>query len=63
MATRTGNLDLEELAADVAAGRTDTVIVAFADMQGRLVGKRTSARRSPATAPRPATTCSPSTWT
>ena len=40
----TGNLDLDELAADVAAGRTDTVIVAFADMQGRLVGKRTSAR-------------------
>ena len=41
---RTGNLGLDELTADVAAGSTDTVIVAFADMQGRLVGKRTSAR-------------------
>ncbi len=44
MAQRTGNLGLEELASDVAAGTTDTVIVAFADMQGRLVGKRVSAR-------------------
>jgi len=32
---------LEEL---VASGEVDTVIVAFADMQGRLVGKRVSAR-------------------
>ena len=28
----------------IAAGEIDTVIVAFADMQGRLVGKRVSAR-------------------
>ena len=33
--------DLGEL---VAAGDIDTVIVAFADMQGRLTGKRVSAR-------------------
>ena len=33
--------DLEEL---VAAGQIDTVIVAFTDMQGRLTGKRISAR-------------------
>lgn len=34
-------LQLEEL---VAAGEIDTVIVAFTDMQGRLTGKRVSAR-------------------
>ncbi|MFZ2963723.1 MAG: glutamine synthetase family protein, partial [Rhodoglobus sp.] len=39
-----GNLSIKQLAADVAAGATDTVIVAFTDMQGRLVGKRASAR-------------------
>ncbi|MGH3577431.1 MAG: glutamine synthetase, partial [Mycobacterium sp.] len=33
--------DLEQL---VAAGHVDTVIVAFTDMQGRLMGKRISAR-------------------
>ncbi|MCP9276219.1 glutamine synthetase family protein [Mycolicibacterium arenosum] len=33
--------DLEKL---IAAGEVDTVIVAFADMQGRLTGKRISAR-------------------
>ena len=33
--------DLERL---VAAGEIDTVIVAFCDMQGRLTGKRVSAR-------------------
>ena len=33
--------DLERL---VAAGDVDTVIVAFTDMQGRLIGKRVSAR-------------------
>jgi glutamine synthetase len=33
--------DLEQL---VAAGEIDTVILAFADMQGRLTGKRVSAR-------------------
>src|SRR6187401_1137132 len=33
--------DLEQL---VAAGEIDTVILAFCDMQGRLTGKRVSAR-------------------
>jgi glutamine synthetase len=36
----TGRLTLDELGADVAAGDLDTVIVAFCDMQGRLMGKR-----------------------
>ncbi|MBI3216556.1 MAG: glutamine synthetase [Mycobacterium sp.] len=36
-----GSADLEQL---VAAGEIDTVIVAFTDMQGRLTGKRVSAR-------------------
>lgn len=31
---------LEQLKTDVAAGEIDTVLVAFADMQGRLIGKR-----------------------
>lgn len=35
-----GNLDLETLTALIAAGEIDTVVVAFTDMQGRLVGKR-----------------------
>ena len=33
-------LSLEELTAEVEAGAIDTVIVAFTDMQGRLMGKR-----------------------
>jgi glutamine synthetase len=33
-------LTLEQLEAEVAAGSIDTVIVAFTDMQGRLMGKR-----------------------
>src|SRR5579862_6613065 len=33
-------LTLEELRADVEAGAVDTVIAAFTDMQGRLMGKR-----------------------
>ena len=41
---RPGYLTLEELRSDVESGRMDTVIVAFTDMQGRLVGKRVSAR-------------------
>ena len=41
---RTGNLTVEELAAAHAAGEIDTVIIGFTDMQGRLVGKRASAR-------------------
>jgi glutamine synthetase len=39
-----GNLTYAELDAAIAAGEIDTVIVAFADAQGRLVGKRVSAR-------------------
>ena len=31
---------LDDLREDVAAGRIDTVLVAFPDMQGRLIGKR-----------------------
>lgn len=36
----TGTMTLKELEAAIAAGTIDTVIVAFPDMQGRLVGKR-----------------------
>lgn len=39
-----GLLTLAELKAEVAAGRIDTVIVCFVDMQGRLVGKRCHAQ-------------------
>ena len=39
-----GNLSVSELETAIAAGEIDTVIVAFADAQGRLVGKRVSAR-------------------
>jgi len=35
-----GNLDLDTLRNDVAAGAIDTVLVCFVDMQGRLIGKR-----------------------
>jgi glutamine synthetase len=41
---RNGLLLLDELDGLVAAGEIDTVIVGFADMQGRLTGKRVSAR-------------------
>ena len=44
MTPRTGNLSLEDLTGLVGVGEIDTVIVAFTDMQGRLVGKRVSAR-------------------
>ena len=37
-------LTLEELRAEVESGRVDTVILAMTDMQGRLQGKRLSAR-------------------
>ncbi|HEY1839309.1 MAG TPA: glutamine synthetase family protein [Mycobacterium sp.] len=37
------NLSRDELGRLVAAGDVDTVIVAFSDMQGRLMGKRVSA--------------------
>ena len=39
-----GNLSVSELDAAIAADEIDTVVVAFADAQGRLVGKRVSAR-------------------
>jgi len=42
--TKTGNLSVHELSALVASGDIDTVIIAFTDMQGRLIGKRASAR-------------------
>jgi glutamine synthetase len=38
-----GNLTLEALAEEVAAGVIDTVVVAAIDMQGRLMGKRFAA--------------------
>ncbi|KQQ95643.1 glutamine synthetase [Leifsonia sp. Leaf325] len=44
MTPRSGNLTIEELTGEVASGAVDTVIVAFTDMQGRLIGKRVSAR-------------------
>ncbi|UOQ60219.1 glutamine synthetase family protein [Leucobacter rhizosphaerae] len=44
MTPASGNLTPDELRHAVAAGEIDTVIVAFTDMQGRLVGKRVSAR-------------------
>ena len=37
-------LSLEDLKQDVANGSIDTVVVAFTDMQGRLLGKRVHAR-------------------
>ncbi|MCU1505675.1 MAG: glutamine synthetase [Microbacteriaceae bacterium] len=44
MTTRTGMLTTDQLAVMTQSGEIDTVIVAFTDMQGRLVGKRASAR-------------------
>src|SRR6476661_7975810 len=41
---RPGTLSQTELERLVAVGDVDTVIVAFTDMQGRLTGKRVSAR-------------------
>ena len=40
----TGPLDLPALTALVDAGEIDTVVVAFTDLQGRLVGKRVTGR-------------------
>ena len=37
-------MNLDELRADTSAGRTDTVLLALCDMQGRLQGKRMTAR-------------------
>ena len=44
MATQPGMIDLRELESLVKKGDIDTVVLAFTDMQGRLVGKRVSAR-------------------
>ncbi len=44
MSPQSGMLSQAELERLVAAGEIDTVIVAFCDMQGRLTGKRVSAR-------------------
>ncbi|GGP04768.1 glutamine synthetase [Nonomuraea glycinis] len=41
---RAGFLTVDELREEVARGRIDTVLLALADMQGRLQGKRLSAR-------------------
>ncbi|MGY4652070.1 glutamine synthetase family protein [Mycobacterium sp. URHB0021] len=44
MSPKTGMLSQTDLERLVAAGEIDTVIVGFCDMQGRLTGKRVSAR-------------------
>ena len=44
MSPTTGMLSQADLERQVAAGDIDTVVVAFCDMQGRLTGKRVSAR-------------------
>jgi len=48
-AERTGapQLTLEQLRAEIATGQIDTVIAAFTDMQGRLMGKRLHAQFFP----------------
>ena len=43
MAT-TGYINLEQLKTLYSKGEVDTVIMAFTDMQGRLIGKRVAAR-------------------
>ena len=35
-----GMLSVEDLTSEVAAGTIDTIVTAFTDMQGRLIGKR-----------------------
>ena len=44
MTRNTGYITLDDLTSRVSAGEIDTVVVAFTDMQGRLVGKRVAAR-------------------
>jgi glutamine synthetase len=39
-----GRMDLEELETAVESGEIDTVVAAFTDMQGRLIGKRATGR-------------------
>ena len=56
-----GRLELEYLAEQVEHGEVDTVVAAFTDMQGRLVGKRVTGRFfldvGRRTSGTPATTC------
>ena len=40
----TGRVDVEDLLARIEAREIDTVLVAFCDLQGRLVGKRVTGR-------------------
>ena len=68
MSTRNDrHLTMEGLRQRIDAGEVDTVVLAFTDMQGRLQGKRLHGRYFLdtwwGTAPRAATTCSPSTST
>ena len=44
MSVTSSDLTLEQLQAEIAAGRVDTVLVAATDMQGRLQGKRITGR-------------------
>ena len=44
MSKNKGLITVDELKAHVASGEIDTVVVAFTDVQGRLVGKRVAAR-------------------
>ena len=44
MTSNKGLISVDELKAKVASGEIDTVVVAFTDVQGRLVGKRVAAR-------------------
>lgn len=44
MSNNKGLITVDELKAHVASGEIDTVVVAFTDVQGRLVGKRVAAR-------------------
>ena len=43
MSKTPGMLSLEELSEKVSAGEIDTVLVAFPDLYGRLMGKRNDA--------------------
>ena len=44
MSERAPGLDLEGLRREVAAGEIETVVTAFPDLYGRLVGKRIMVR-------------------
>ena len=43
-APKSGNLTVDQLQKLVDDKSIDTVIIAFTDMQGRMIGKRASAR-------------------